>query len=249
MENSAEYITTLISLHRGLKRQGPGDDNLSYQILNSLNLPVQPKIADLGCGSGSASILLAQFFHSPVIALDTCDFFLKDLENQAKILSLVHLITPVQGDMAKLSWLPNSFDLFWSEGAVYNIGFEKALHLWRPFLKQGGKAVISEISWFVQDIPDELFEYWHSIYPKIATEEQNISCAETANFKVLNTYRLSSDSWWKNYYNPLKTNIKKFNSDTNPMTPLVISEIESEIDLFREYSDFYGYTFYVLQAS
>lgn len=248
MENFTEYITALIALHQGLKRQGPGDDNLSYQILNSLSLPPQPKIADLGCGSGSASILLAQFFNTPVIALDMCDAFLKDLENQAKILNLDHLITPIQGDMAQLNWLPNSFDLFWSEGAVYNIGFKQALYLWRSFLKKDGKVVISEISWFTENIPDKPFQYWHSIYPQMAREKENIALAEASNFRVINTYRLPSDSWWENYYNPLQKNIAKFSSDSNPMTQLVINETKSEMDLFREYSDFYGYTFYVMET-
>lgn len=38
-------------------------------------------------------------------------------------------VTPVVGDMADLDQSPASFDLIWSEGALYNTGIEKALGL------------------------------------------------------------------------------------------------------------------------
>ena len=31
-----------------------------------------------------------------------------------------------------------NLDLIWSEGAIYNIGFERGLNEWREFLKTGG---------------------------------------------------------------------------------------------------------------
>ena len=37
-----------------------------------------------------------------------------------------------------------ALDLIWSEGAIYNIGFEQGVRDWRPFLKEGGVLVASE---------------------------------------------------------------------------------------------------------
>ena len=38
------------------------------------------------------------------------------------------------------------YDVIWSEGAIYNIGFEKGVKDWKRFLKTGGMMVVSEIT-------------------------------------------------------------------------------------------------------
>jgi hypothetical protein len=36
----------------------------------------------------------------------------------------------------------SSLDLIWSEGAIYNMGFEKGLQSWHQFLKTGGYIAV-----------------------------------------------------------------------------------------------------------
>jgi len=246
-DTPAEYIATLIDLHRGLDHKGPGDSDFSYTILSRLSpLPPKPRIADLGCGSGAGALLLAQHYQSTVIAVDFSSVFIDELKVRAKQAGLEHLIMPIQGDMAQLGWPEGSIDLLWSEGAAYNLGFEQALKIWRPLLANSGMAVISELSWFTDDVPEPAIAYWQSAYPGIGSEAENINRANRSGFSVLSTHRLPAQVWWLNYYEPLRKRMRQIES--TPTTQLVIREIEEEIQLFEKFSDFYGYTFYILQA-
>lgn len=71
-----DYIAALIELHEGVEFKGPGDKDFSRDLMAGLpGLPDQPRIADLGCGSGVATLLLAAQFGGPVKAVDlSADF-------------------------------------------------------------------------------------------------------------------------------------------------------------------------------
>jgi len=244
----AEYVAALTDLRRGLERQGPGDSNFSRDVLSHLpDLPPQPRIADLGCGSGASALLLAQHYQSTVMAVDASSVFINELKTRARQLGLEHLIIPIHGDMAKLNWPAGSVDLLWSEGAAYNLGFEQALRIWRSLLPSNGIAVISEMSWFTDNPPEPASIYWQNAYPLMGTEAENIDRAKRSGFRVLSTHRLPSQAWWVNYYGPLRERMQQI--EITPRLQFVIRETEEEIRLFETCSDAYGYTFYVLQAA
>ncbi|WP_310485790.1 class I SAM-dependent methyltransferase [Chamaesiphon sp. VAR_48_metabat_403] len=247
MSTDSEYIAALIDLHRGRDRQGPGDSDFSCHILSNLaTLPLKPRIADLGCGSGAGALLLAQHYQSTVVAVDSAAVFIDELTARAKQLGLDRLIMPIQGDMANLDRSVGVFDLLWSEGAIYHLGFDRGLKLWRPLLTDSGIAVISELSWFIDRPPDPAIAYWQNAYPMMGTEAENIDRANRSGFRVLSTHRLPSQAWWVNYYEPLRERMQQI--EITPITRSVIHETEAEMRMFERFSDSYGYTFYVLQA-
>ncbi|WP_310414831.1 class I SAM-dependent methyltransferase [Chamaesiphon sp. OTE_8_metabat_110] len=217
-------------------------------------LPIQPRIADLGCGSGAGALLLAQHYQSPVVAVDSSAVFIDELTARAKQLGIDRLIVPIHGDMGKLDRSVGVFDLLWSEGAIYHLGFEQGLKLWRPLVADSGIAVISELSWFIDRAPDPAIAYWQNAYPMMGTEAENIDRANRCGFSVLATHRLPSQAWWVNYYEPLRERMQQI--EITPITrwrslsarQSVIQETEAEMRMFERFSDSYGYTFYVLQA-
>ena len=88
MEEQEKYIRALIELHRGLERQGPGDTDFSDYIVSQIpELPSNPRIADIGCGAGVATLFLADKFRSKVRAVDIARDLLDELED----LSLIHI--------------------------------------------------------------------------------------------------------------------------------------------------------------
>jgi len=241
----ADYLAALVELHRGLPRQGPGSDPFTLDLLERLPpLPAKPRIADLGCGSGGAALLLAQHYDSPVRAVDASPEFIEELCAHALRARLGHLIEPICTDMAKLDWPPGSVDLLWSEGAAYNLGFSEALRAWRPLLAAGGVAVVSELSWFGPPAPGPARDFWAAAYPEMGTEQQNIERAGEVGFRVIITERLPSSAWWQNYYGPLRERMR--NLAATGVMQAVIQETKQEMALFEKYSDQYGYTFYVL---
>ena len=249
-DSEAAYIAALTQLHIGLERKGPGDADFSRNILDTLPVPSNPRIADLGCGSGVGAVLLAQYYQSRVQAVDASSAFIDELKNQIKQLGLESLIDPIHGDMAELNWPAESIDLLWSEGAAYNLGFETALKTWRPLLAPNGIAVVSELSWFVDDVvssvPKDAIAFWQAAYPTMGTETENRARARRAGYQVLSTQRLPSQAWWDHYYTPLRQRMQQV--EATPVMQSVVRETEEEMTLFEQFSDDYGYTFYVLQA-
>jgi hypothetical protein len=127
------------------------------------------------------------------------------------------------------------------------IEFEQALKSWRPLLANSSIAVISEMSWFTDHVPEPAIAYWQNAYPMMGTEAENIDRANRSGFSVISTHRLPSQAWWVNYYEPLRERMQQI--EITPITQLVIRETEEEMRLFEKFSDSYGYTFYVLQAA
>jgi SAM-dependent methyltransferase len=249
-DETAQYFHTLEEFFLPLRRQGPGDPELTHQILDRLpSLPDQPTIADLGCGTGAGTFLLAEHFQRTIKAVDLSSAFIRALAERAKEAGLDHLVEPICADMGVLDWPEGSVDLLWSEGAAYILGFQEALYAWYPLLATGGIAVISEMTWFVppEEVPQDARSFWTEAYPKMGTESQNIDRAEQAGFEVLFTERLPAQSWWEHFYNDLKKRIRAVRDTDSKMMNTIIQETEQEMKLFELYSNHYGYSFYILR--
>src|SRR6056297_2130329 len=140
-----EYI---IDLHKDSNRQGPGSKEETLRALSFIKLPDnrQLKIADIGCGTGAQTITLAQNTNSQITAVDLFPAFLDKLCENSEKLGLSNKIITLEKSMDQLSFMAEEFDMIWSEGAIYNIGFENGLKKWNTFLKPGGFLAISEIT-------------------------------------------------------------------------------------------------------
>nr|VFK25297.1 MAG: serine/threonine-protein kinase HipA [Candidatus Kentron sp. MB]VFK33456.1 MAG: serine/threonine-protein kinase HipA [Candidatus Kentron sp. MB]VFK76221.1 MAG: serine/threonine-protein kinase HipA [Candidatus Kentron sp. MB] len=249
MKEYEKYIAALIRLHHGLERQGPGDFDFSEYIIRQLpELPQYPRIADIGCGAGAGALILADRYRVKVKAVDFSIEFLDEMMQRARQKGLDDLIEPIACDMARLNWEPETIDLLWSEGAAYNITFPGALKAWRPFMAVNGVAVISEMSWFSDKAPETVAQYMKGLYPGIKTESQNADVIRQTGFEMLGMHRLPSLAWWKNYYDPLRENIKALQDSDDEMMKTVIKETEEEMRFFEKHQQDYGYTFYLMRA-
>jgi SAM-dependent methyltransferase len=77
-------VAAFIALHQGLPRQGPGSDATTRRLLGLAGpLPPRPRVLDIGCGPGRASLLLAQEAGAEVTALDLHQPFLDELTRAA----------------------------------------------------------------------------------------------------------------------------------------------------------------------
>ena len=123
-------------------RQGPGSPEATLKALSFINnLTVQSLIADLGCGTGGQTMVLAQHTPGSITGLDFFPEFIECFNRNAEKLNLQDRVKGVVGSMDALSFEKESLDLIWSEGAIYNIGFERGLNEWRNYLKPGGYLI------------------------------------------------------------------------------------------------------------
>jgi ubiquinone/menaquinone biosynthesis C-methylase UbiE len=208
-----------------------------------------PKILDIGCGTGIQTIDLAQLSGGYITALDNYEPFLKILRHRAESVGLKERITTLNGSMFELSFPNNSFDLIWAEGSIYIIGFEKALKDWRKFIRPDGYLAVSELSWLKPEPPEKLIIFWNQEYPGIKTIEENLELIRSNGYHLLGYFIEPDEAWWNDLYEPLEDNVKKLRKKYkgNLKALEIIDTTETEIQLFKNYSEWYGYVFFVMQ--
>ena len=248
-EKLPEFFWTI---HSGLPREGPGDNKSTRRAYRMLkDLPKNPRILDVGCGPGMQTVELAKLSGGQIVALDFHEPFLEQLKESVKKAGVEDRVEAVKGDMRNMKFDDGSFDVIWSEGAIFIIGFEKGLREWRRLLNLGGYVVVSELSWLRQDAPQEAKDYMMQMYPVIKTIEGNVEIIRNSGYRLVGSFVLPSESWWDNYYTPIETklpSLKARHKDNEEVLQVIACE-ETEIEMFRKYSDYYGYVFYIMQVN
>ena len=248
--NEDESMRIFFEIHQGNPQEGPGDFESTRRAFDLLiDLPPVPRIIDIGCGPGRQTIDLCRLTKGSITAVDFHEPFIDALQRKSKELGLAQQITALVGDMGSLDFEPQTFDAIWSEGAVYNIGFKTGLELWKPLLKTGGYVAVTEVTWLRPDVPDNLRAFWDAEYPQIQDIESNIEDLQAAGYQPVGHFTLPESAWWE-YYRPIEKRVKlmKEKYKNNDGALEVLHSEMREMDLYRRYSDYYGYVFFIGQV-
>lgn len=249
-EDSDPQLALMFSFFEGVQRKGPGSEESTLKALSMLDgLPPKPSIVDFGCGSGVASLVLARATQGTVTAVEIYQPFLQQLDAQAATEGLTERIGTVEGDMADPPFPDGSFDLVWSEGAIYNIGFEQGLKRWRRLVRPGGFIAVSEVSWLCETAPGEVVEFWKNEYPAMTNIEENVSTLRSAGFEPVGHFILPPEDW-EDFYGPVQEELAVFRSEKSDNTEAqaFADSLQQEIDVWKGHGDSYGYVFYLGRA-
>ena len=236
-----EYFTEL-------ERLGPGSPAETIRALSFIgNLANKTKIADLGCGTGVQTMVLAQNTEATITALDLYAGSIDKLNATAEKLGLQHRVKGIVASMDNLPFQKDEFDLIWSEGAIANIGFEKGLNHWRDFLKKAGYIAVTYESWFTDERPAEIEKWWMDAVPEIATIGHNISIMQKTGYIPVAAFALPEHCWINNYFMPQKARQEEFlkKHAGNKAVENMIAFLRREADLYLKYKQYYGYVFYI----
>ena len=175
-------LQLLVDLHKGGYRQGPGSDrNTELAVdLAGIDRDAPLQVVDIGCGTGAATLVLARLLNAEVTAVDFLEDFLDVLESRADVAGVSDRITAICASMEAMPFESGQFDVIWSEGAIYNLGFERGASEWSRFLKPGGVLVASEITWTTDRRPVELQSHWDAAYPEIDTASSKLAVLQGA---------------------------------------------------------------------
>ncbi len=246
-------IGLIVDLHKTIERQGPGSeaDTLQAFALTGLSEEKSLKVADIGCGTGAQTLTLARHTGAEITAVDLFPEFLDILEHNAQKEGLQGHIKTVAGSMDSLNFEDESLDLIWSEGAIYNIGFERGIKLWRRYLKPQGYLCVSEITWISDSRPRKIQEFWKTEYPEIDRASNKINVLEKNGYTLVGYFILPQESWVRNYYQPLEERFGEFldRHGHSEAAMRVIASHREEISLYHTFKTYYSYGFYIAKKA
>jgi ubiquinone/menaquinone biosynthesis C-methylase UbiE len=240
----------LIDLHKQGHRQGPGGD-IETELalsLSAIDRAAPLKVADIGCGTGASTLLLAQGLkNARITAVDFLQDFLDVLNERAANAGIADRIVTLACSMDNLPFANEALDVIWSEGAIYNIGFEKGIADWRRYLKAGGLLVASEITWITDSRPQQLQKYWDNEYPEIDLASAKIRILERQGYSPVGYFVLPESCWLDQYYRPMQARFDDFlnrNGNSQEAQEIVAAE-QREIELYETYKAYVSYGVYI----
>lgn len=239
-----------LEMYGRLPRAGPGSTDCTRRAFDMVpGLPAGARILDIGCGPGRQTLELLTLTDAEITALDFLPMMLERTRALAVRHDVADRLVLLEKDMADMDFPEGFFDLIWSEGAIYNVGFEAGLNLVKPFLRPRGFVAFSDAVWLSGERPAEVLRFWEA-YPEIDTVENKLAVAERAGYETVGHFILPANTWTDEYYDPMEQliSVKKKEWFAIPEAMAVIEEAELEIALFRKFPDVYSYGFFVMRG-
>ena len=206
-----------------------------------------PSILDLGCGVGGQTCTLAELTSGLITAIDSHAPSIDRLRATVAERGLLHRIAAIVGDMATPRQPTGSFDLVWSEGALYSIGLRNALRVCHDVLKPGGYLAFTDAIWRKENPPAEVKAAFDLEYPTMGRLEDDLAALRDCGFEPLGHFALPDQAWWNDFYTPMEARIaelrKKYADDQEASA--VLDQIAEEPEMHRRHSGYYAYEFFV----
>jgi SAM-dependent methyltransferase len=178
----------------------------------------KPRILDIGCGSGVPTLELARLGRGEVVGIDIDQAALDKFTGKIKEAGLADRVKAINRSMLNMDFEKESFDIIWSEGAIYAIGFANGLREWKRFLKPGGFLVIHDEQ---RNIKEKL--------------EQVSSCG----YELLGYFTLSEDVWWREYFASLEKLMaeSQARSADDPKVLEEFHQAQGELEMFKKHPE------------
>ncbi len=238
----------LYKVFEPLSQGAPGNEASTLRALHSVpQYEAARAVLDLGVGQGRTTMTLAQALpNSRITAVEIHAPFVKGLAQRIRKAGFATRVEIRCADMEVIEVSSESMDLIWAEGSIYLMGIDRALGMWRRWLRPGGCIAFSDLVCWTENLSGECREFWASEYPGMLSEASICSLAEGAGYRVIEAFRMPRDAH-DAYYRPLEGRLEELSRDVGVGPTEILEMLQREIDVMRRYSDEVGYTFFVLQ--
>jgi len=202
---------------------------LKYTIeaFNSLPKIDNPRILDVGCGTGQPSLELYKLSDGEVYAIDIDEDALNKFKLKIKQNGLSDRLKVYNNSIYKTQFDDEMFDIIWEEGVFHLLKIKKALNECRRVLKLNGFMVSGETAvWKGKNLKN---------FPKYG-------------FKLVKEIRWEKGCWWTDYYAPLENRIIMLkNKYGNIENIKQIRRHLDEIEMVKKNINAFDCTTYIMQ--
>ena len=203
---------------------------LKYTREAFLKLPrlENPRILDVGCGSGVPTVELAKLSGGEVTGIDIDQSCIDDFNRKIREEHLSDRVEAFNISLAEMKFPDETFDIVWSEGVVGNIGFETSLKEWRRLLKRDGYLVIH---YQVSRVADVL--------PRIPQ----------LGYSLAGTMPLPEDAWWTEFYKPIEekmeTLLHRYRDNLDALK--LLKQYKTEMEMVKKNPRNFSCAFYIMK--
>ena len=184
----------------------------AFRMLPQLD---KPRILDVGCGSGVPTMELARLSNGEITGLDINQALLDTLHIKIENAGVSDRVKAMKCSVFDMEFTEESFDIIWTEGSIYVIGFDRGLREWKRFLKPNGFMVV------------------HDEQGNIEEKKRHIS---SCGYELIGSFMLDKDTWWAEYFAPLEKLVNetqtKHADDPNVLEAL--HDAQWEIDMYKK---------------
>lgn len=235
-----EDMSAFFKLHRDLPREGPGEAADVAWAAKTAGLPTDAMICDAACGPGAdIGDLLSVAPEGFVTGIEKQAHFVAAAQARYAASDRVRI---EQGDLGRIG---GPYDMIWCAGALYFLGTQAGLRLWRKSLKPGGTIAFSAPCYFTSNPGADAIAFWEGdpafTKPALATQ------IGMAGFTLIGT-RTLSDAAWEAYYQPMEARIATLMPTADDELCTTLNEGLAEAAAWRAVKDQTGYLLCVVRA-
>lgn len=233
--------------YEGLERLSPGSNASTLLATKSISRVSEVNILEIGCGTGTTGILLAKAFpKARIIAVDSHSEYIRVLGQRAAQEGVSQQVQGMVMDMNKLKFPAGQFDVILCEGAVNQMGFEKALKEWKKLLRPDGQLLVNDLCFLKAHVGSTCTKYWEKEYPEMKSKVSREKLGKSLGYDLISSTVQPASDWIEHYYKPLNENLEKMMEkypEVSEVQELVLS-IQTEMGMYARFASSYGYVMF-----
>lgn len=202
-------------------------------------------VIDFGCGFAEPLVLWAERFGISGVGIDIRPYACERAEKKIAAKGLSERLKIVCGDASGYKYAEHSFDLAACIGATFIwSNFTEAVRAMKRAVKPGGKLIIGEAHWLVDQVPEE----FRSAQTEIVTEVELLRMAHQEGYEFEYVLHSNHDEWDRYEADNWVGLLRWIEANPNhPERQEVIDHLhESQEEYVRHGRMYFGWALYVL---